>query len=33
MGSIPPEDIVSIEEIKDFIKMQEKYPEYEGFYE
>lgn len=33
IGSVPPEDIISIEEIKDFTKMQEKYPEYQGFYE
>lgn len=31
-GSVPPEDIISIEEIKNFIKIQEKYPEFQGFY-
>lgn len=32
-SSIPAEDIVSIEEIKGFIEMQEKYPDFEGFYD
>lgn len=32
-GSIPPENIISIEEIKGFIEMQEKYPDFEGFYD
>lgn len=32
-GSIPPENIISIEEIKDYIAMQEKYPDFEGFYD
>lgn len=31
-GSVPPENIISIEEIKGFIEMQEKYSEFEGFY-
>lgn len=31
--SVPAENIVSIEEIKGFIEMQEKYPDFEGFYD
>ena len=30
---IPAESIISIEEIDGFIEMQEKYPEFEGFYD
>ena len=33
VGSIPPKDIISIEEIQDYIQMQEKYPDYNGFYD
>lgn len=33
VGDIPPQNILSIEEIKDYIQMQEKYPDYEGFYD
>ena len=32
-GPIPPEDIIGIEEIKNFIKIQEKYPDFQHFYE
>lgn len=32
-GSIPPENIISIEEIKDYIQIQEKYPDFERFYD
>lgn len=32
-GSVPAENIISIEEIEGFIEMQEKYPDYEGFYD
>lgn len=32
-GSVPPEDIISIEEIAGFNQMQEKYAEYNGFYD
>ena len=32
-GSVPPEDIISIEEIHGFIEMQEKYKEFAGFYD
>ena len=31
-GKVPPENIISIEEIKGYIQMQEKYPDYEEFY-
>lgn len=30
---VPPQNILSIEEIKDYIQMQEKYPDYERFYD
>ena len=33
VGDVPPQNILSIEEIKDYIQMQEKYPDYEGFYD
>lgn len=33
VGEVPPQNILSIEEIKDYIQMQEKYPDYEGFYD
>ena len=32
-GSIPAENIISIEEIKGFIEMQEIYPDFMGFYD
>ena len=32
-GSVPAKNIISIEEIDGFIEMQEKYPDYEGFYD
>jgi hypothetical protein len=32
-GKIPPENIISIEEIKDYISMQEKYPDFQNFYD
>ena len=32
MGAVPPEDIISIEEIKDFVKLQEQYED-DGFYD
>lgn len=32
-GKVRPEDIIAIEEIQDFIKMQEKYDEYQNFYD
>lgn len=31
-GKVPPENIISIEEIKGYIQMQEKYPDYVEFY-
>ena len=33
VGDVPPQNILSIEEIKDYIQMQEKYPDYKGFYD
>ena len=33
VGDVPPENILSIEEIRDYIHMQEKYPDYKGFYD
>ena len=33
VGDVPPQNILRIEEIKDYIQMQEKYPDYEGFYD
>ena len=30
---VPSENILSIEEIRDYIHMQEKYPDYKGFYD
>lgn len=33
VGDVPPQNILSIEEIKNYIQMQEKYPDYEGFYD
>lgn len=33
IGSVPPEDIISIEEIENFNEIQEKYLEFMGFYE
>lgn len=33
VGSVPAENIISIEEIQDYIQMQEKYPDYSGFYD
>lgn len=33
VGDVPPKNIISIEEIKDYIQMQEKYPDYHGFYD
>lgn len=32
-GSVPPEGIISIEEIAGFNQIQEKYAEYSGFYD
>lgn len=32
-GSVPAENIISIEEIQNYIQMQEKYPDYSGFYD
>lgn len=32
MGAVPPEDIISIEKIKDFVKLQEQYED-DGFYD
>ena len=32
MGAVPPENIISIEEIKDFVKLQEQYED-DGFYD
>ena len=32
-GSVLPKDILCITEIKNFIQMQEKYPDYKGFYD
>lgn len=33
IGKVHPENIISIEEIENYIQMQEKYPDYEGFYD
>ncbi|MFR4633639.1 MAG: hypothetical protein ACLT8I_13915, partial [Blautia faecis] len=33
VGDVPPQNILSIEEIKDYIQMQEKYSDYKGFYD
>ena len=33
VGDVPPQNILSIEEIRDYIQMQEKYPDYKGFYD
>ena len=33
VGAVPAQNILSIEGIKDYIQMQEKYPDYEGFYD
>lgn len=33
VGDVPPQNIINIEEIKDYIQMQEKYPDYKGFYD
>lgn len=33
VGDVPPQNILSIEVIKDYIQMQEKYSDYEGFYD
>ena len=33
VGDVPPQNILSIEEIKDYIQMQEKYSDYEGVYD
>lgn len=33
VGDVPPQNILNIEEIKNYIQMQEKYPDYEGFYD
>lgn len=32
-GPVPPEDIMNIEKIENFIEMQERYPEYQEFYD
>lgn len=32
VGDVPPQNILSIEEIKNYIQIQEKYPDYQGFY-
>lgn len=32
-SSVAPENILSIEEIRGFVQMQEKYPDFEGFYD
>ena len=32
-GSVLPEDIVNIKRIENYIQMQEKYPDYEGYYD
>lgn len=33
IGSVLPKDIISIEEIQNYIQMQEKYSDYNGFYD
>lgn len=33
IGEVVPENILSITKIRNYIQMQEKYPDYEGFYE
>lgn len=33
IGAVVPENILSITKIRNYIQMQEKYPDYEGFYE
>lgn len=33
VGDVPPQNILNIEEIRDYIQMQEKYPDYKGFYD
>lgn len=33
VGDVPPQNILDIEEIRDYIHMQEKYPDYNGFYD
>ena len=33
VGDVSPQNILSIEEIKDYIQMQEKYSDYKGFYD
>lgn len=33
IGEVEPENILSISKIRNYIQMQEKYPDYEGFYD